>query len=124
MKSIKPGRGPSAMSAVGSLLAAAFGIFWTAMAPSFMKLFGIVFIGVAVAQFFYNYHNATSRNRLSLMDITDHEEEPDPLNERFGNHPAQTRKAAPGRYCPYCGDKVGEDFEYCDSCGRKLPPNE
>ena len=29
MKSIKPGRGPSAMGAMGSAFAVIFGIFWT-----------------------------------------------------------------------------------------------
>lgn len=31
VKSIKPGRGPSAMSAIGSVFAVVFGIFWTIM---------------------------------------------------------------------------------------------
>ena len=32
LKSIKPGRGPSAMSAFGGIIAALFGVFWTVMA--------------------------------------------------------------------------------------------
>ena len=31
LKSIKPGRGPSAMSAVSSVVAVIFGVFWTVM---------------------------------------------------------------------------------------------
>ena len=34
MKSIKPGRGPSAMGAMGSIIAVIFGIFWTIAAAS------------------------------------------------------------------------------------------
>lgn len=34
MKSIKPGRGPSAMGALGSIICVVFGIFWTIMASS------------------------------------------------------------------------------------------
>ena len=44
MKSVKPGRGPSAMGAFGSLAAVLFGIVWTAVAassgaPGFFPLF-------------------------------------------------------------------------------------
>ena len=34
MKHIKPGRGPSAMGALGSVIAVVFGIFWTVSAAS------------------------------------------------------------------------------------------
>lgn len=34
MKSIKPGRGPSAMGAAGSIIAAVFGLIWTGAAVS------------------------------------------------------------------------------------------
>ena len=49
MKSVKPGRGPSAMGAVGSVIAVIFGIFWTITAasmgaPFFFPLFGVLFI--------------------------------------------------------------------------------
>ena len=49
MKSIKPGRGPSAMGAMGSVVAIIFGIFWTIMAasmgaPLFFPIFGVIFI--------------------------------------------------------------------------------
>ena len=37
MKHIKPGRGPSAMGGIGAAAAAVFGIFWTAIAPGFMR---------------------------------------------------------------------------------------
>ena len=50
MKHIKPGRGPSAMGGIGAAAAAVFGIFWTAIAPGFMKAFGVIFIVIAIAQ--------------------------------------------------------------------------
>ena len=49
MKHIKPGRGPSAMGGIGAVAAAVFGIFWTAIAPGFMKAFGVIFIVIAIA---------------------------------------------------------------------------
>ncbi|MBE3518942.1 MAG: zinc ribbon domain-containing protein [Firmicutes bacterium] len=24
-------------------------------------------------------------------------------------------------FCPYCGQKVGSDFNFCPRCGKKLP---
>ena len=53
MKSVKPGRGPSAMGAVGSVVAVIFGIFWTIMAaslgaPIFFPIFGVLFIAIGV----------------------------------------------------------------------------
>ena len=46
MKSVKPGRGPSAMGAMGSVIAVIFGIFWTIAAasmgaPGIFPLFGV-----------------------------------------------------------------------------------
>ena len=84
MKSIKPGRGPSFMGGVMSILVGLFGVVWTVVAASagggFFALFGIIFIAVAVVQAIYNFKNATGKNRYSAFDITDSSEEPDPLN--------------------------------------------
>ena len=60
MKHIKPGRGPSAMGGIGAVAAAVFGIFWTAIAPGFMKAFGVIFIVIAIAQAVYHFKNAAS----------------------------------------------------------------
>ncbi len=129
MKSIKPGRGPSMMSGVMCIFVALFGIIWTIVAASagggIFALFGLVFIAIAIVQAVYNFKNATSKNRYSAFDITEDNEEVDPLNERFGNqfspstHPAAT--GADNAFCPYCGNPVADEYEYCNKCGRKLP---
>lgn len=123
MKSIKPGRGPSALGAAGSIGAVIFGVFWTIMAFSITRdspipmvgtifpLFGLVFIGIGIANAVFHYKNATSKNRMSLLDITDGEEEPDPLNVRFGEK---------GHFCPYCGAKVEAAFKFCPKCGKEM----
>ena len=133
MKSIKPGRGPSMMNAVGSLVGIVFGIIWTAAAaskdaPIFFPLFGLVFIGIGVAQAVYSFRNATGDNRYSAFDIVDEDEEPDPLNRRFHRDPpdSQTPPDAEGggsapRFCPYCGAPLQGDFAYCPRCGKSLP---
>ena len=90
MRSIKPGRGPSGMGALGSIIAVIFGIFWTIMAvsmgaPVFFPIFGILFVILGIVQAVYHFKNATGKNRYSAFDITEEGEEPDPLEERFGN---------------------------------------
>ena len=123
MRSIKPGRGPSMMGGVGSVIAAIFGVFWTIGAvqmgaPLFFALFGVLFVVLAAVQAWYNFHNASSSNRFSTFDIVDSHEESDPLdprrtssNEASGDSP---------RYCPYCGTPLAADYQFCPECGKKL----
>ena len=97
MYSIKPGRGPSFMGGVGSLIAAVFGIIWTVMAFAITRdspfpvvgwafpLFGIIFVIAGLVGAAYNFFNATTAKRLSALDITTPGEEPDALNEYFGH---------------------------------------
>ncbi|NMA94046.1 MAG: zinc ribbon domain-containing protein [Clostridiales bacterium] len=126
MKSIKPGRGPSMMGGIVGTVMVVFGLIWTAtasrMSPTF-ALFGILWTGLAIAMTVYNFKNATSKNRYSSFDITDSSEESDPLNERFGNPQIDVQKEnnVDSRFCPYCGTAVAEDYEFCNSCGKKLP---
>jgi hypothetical protein len=144
--SVKPGRAPSFMGGVGSILAIVFGIVWTAMAfqltrhspfggiVSIFPLFGVLFIVMGVISAIYNFRQATQKNRYSVLDIADSDVEPDPLNERFGpmldaefhvesdSHADEDgRDDRPHRFCPYCGDDIGEEFRYCPSCGKELP---
>lgn len=128
MKSVKPGRGPSAMGAFGSLAAVLFGIVWTAVAassgaPGFFPLFGILFILTGIVQAFYHFKNATGEQRFSAFDITEDGEEPDPLDRRFRGAPPPPSAREPGgyRFCPYCGAELAEDFSFCGVCGRRLP---
>ena len=126
VKSIKPGRGPSMMSGVGGIAAAIFGLLWTIGAasigaPVFMTLFGVVFIVVALISVFYNLHNATSENRMSAFEITEDGDETDPLNKAFGAVKETTQTAEGSKFCPYCGQPVQDDFEFCNNCGKKLP---
>ncbi|USG64825.1 zinc-ribbon domain-containing protein [Brevibacillus ruminantium] len=140
MKSIKPGRGPSAVGAAGSLAMVAFGIFWTIMAFAMTRdapfplvgtifpLFGIIFVGIGIFQAIYHYKNATSKERMSLFDITDSREEGDPLNRLYGKQIVdeivdETEEKESGgekAFCPYCGERVKKEYQYCSSCGKKL----
>ncbi len=93
------------MGVVGSVAAILIGIGWTVMATNFTShspfpgvglffpMFGVLFVIMAIAGLVYNLRNAASQNRNSIVDITGPDEEPDPLNLRFGS---QTRPDAGG----------------------------
>ena len=145
MKSIKPGRGPSMMGGIVCIAVAVFGLLWTIGASSvsssfggigtfhdpgfgggidaIFPLFGVVFIIIAVVSAVYNFKNATGKKRFSEYDIVDSREEPDPLNERFGDPASLTHEAVPeaDAFCPYCGAPAENDYHFCNSCGKKLP---
>ena len=124
MKSIKPGRGPSMMSGIAGIFVAIFGGIWTiaavSMGAGLFAIFGIIFIGFAITIALYNFKNATGKNRYSAFDITSDGEEPDPLNEKFGAASTE-KKDTKYSFCPYCGTPVEEEYQYCNSCGKKLP---
>jgi len=90
MYSVKPGRGPSIMGAIGGVVAAVFAVIWTVGAaskgaPGFFVLFGVVFVIMAIAGVIYNLYNATQKNRISTFDITKGSEEPDPIAQAMGH---------------------------------------
>lgn len=130
MKSIKPGRGPSMVGGIMSIVVGLFGVVWTIIAASmgggFMAIFGILFILVAIIQAIYKFKNATSENRYSEFDITDETEESDPLNDRFGRQfgpelKIDNKSQRESHFCPYCGTAVDSQFTFCNHCGKKLP---
>lgn len=132
MKSIKRGRAPSMMGGVMSLLIGLFGVAWAIVAlrigGGFMAVFGLIFVAVAVIQAIYHFRNATGKNRYSEYDITDGQEEPDPLNERFDGTPVAGGPSGPSAsapsgslFCPYCGAPVDINFAFCNRCGKRLP---
>ncbi len=146
MKSIKPGRGASGIGFVGSIFAAIFGVFWTIMAFSMTRgiggvngmgstgsiiaiifpLFGVLFVGMGIAQAVFHYRNATGKSRYSMFDITDQKEEGDPAQKwAKGGDPWDPAKENPdgARYCPWCREPLAQypnDIVYCPKCGRKL----
>lgn len=131
MKSIKPGRGPSALGVWGAVIAVVFGIFWTAMAVNMgagpiFPVFGVLFIITGIIIGIYHFKNATGKNRYSTFDITEEGEEVDPLEQRFnkGAEPRDDTRAdtaSPAGYCPYCGEPSDADYAFCRKCGKELP---
>ena len=129
MKSVKMGREPSFMGGIMGIVAALFGLFWTIFVISngggFFGLFGLLFVLIGVLNAVRNFRNAFSMNRRSEYDFVDETEEPDPWNVRFGNEGDETQeeffRSGENSFCPYCGNTVQKDFEFCNNCGRKLP---
>lgn len=134
MKSIKPGRAPSLMGGVMSLLVGLFGIVWTGRR-------------VCVGR---------RRVRALWRDLRDHRHRAGrvPLQKRCGEKPlfrirhhrrargagpafgalrragtdaqqgasAAPEGSAPGSlFCPYCGAPAALDYAFCKRCGKRLP---
>ena len=110
------------MSGIIGIGVALFGVLWTILAASsgggLFALFGIIFVIIAVVQVVYNFKNATGKNRYSSFDITDENEEPDPLNSRHGS--LSEKEVSGKKFCPYCGTKAQEGHKFCGNCGSKL----
>jgi hypothetical protein len=105
-------------------------------------LFGVCFVGLGIFQAVYHFKNATGRNRMSLLDIVDMEQEPDPLDkfarkrapqapddERADDQdePAdnQTETADDVISCdsnPHKSVMKEHARQYCPFCGKKVEP--
>lgn len=114
--------------AIGGLVAAGFGVFWTISAsnmgaPGFFVLFGVVFVLIGLGGAVYNFYNATSKNRFSTYDITVPGEEIDPLDPRNQvDRPASESAEFEEKpsFCPYCGTQLKPSFEFCPNCGKDI----
>lgn len=73
---------------------------------------------MGIVQAVYNFKNATGEHRFSEFDIVDGAEEPDPLERRFH---AKDQSLPLTVSAPYCGARLGAEFEFCGKCGRRLP---
>lgn len=90
-----------------------FLVIWTAIAPSFMKLFGLIGLGMMVYRLYVIL-------QLGKEEEQKHPKETDPWDSPAIDQPP--RQIAPDRgFCPYCGQRVEESFAYCPKCGRRLP---
>jgi hypothetical protein len=138
MKSIKPGRGPSGMNAIGAVAVVLFGLFWTGMAVMITRgapmgigfifpMFGVIFVIVGIAQAAYHLKNAKGKERFSIMDIVDKKEEGDPADRWISNEIASgddtsfdDLESGQFNYCPYCGEKLDTAYMYCPKCGKSV----
>ncbi len=131
MKSVKRGRMPSFTGGMVSIFMALFGLVWAIIVfkagGGLFGCFGLIFVAVGIFNAVTSFRNALSPNRYSEYDITEDWEETDPWNEKFGNQTSENGNSPYGTYnmgnsfCPYCGNEVKKDFEFCNNCGKRLP---
>ena len=97
-----------------------FAIVWMVAAASMgagiFAIFGVFFIGVAIAQIVAAINHATGKDSRSFR-----KESPEQENRYAKPQDSNTTQNTAQAYCPSCGAKVGSDFVYCGECGRKLP---
>jgi hypothetical protein len=87
----------------------------------------VIFVVVGIGQVIYNFKNATGKERFSIMDIVDKEEEGDPADRWISNEMASngsegdsTLDSGQFNYCPYCGYKLDSAYMYCPKCGKSV----
>ena len=109
-----------------------FVIFWITSAakmgaPGFMVFFGVAFFVILVIQIVKGFYNATSKDRISEIDITSDKEESDPFSRLvrkdsgIETHGSDSMEAVGANaFCQFCGSKVGNDFKFCPKCGKPL----
>lgn len=102
-----------AMSIGGSIYAIIFIVIWCAIAIGmgawFMLIFGLPMLGFAIF-------------RLAVMLQKSKKKPQDPWEQ--AEQSREPRTAAQGtansKFCPYCGNELGEVFAFCPKCGRRL----
>ncbi len=140
MKSIKPGRGPSKQNFIGSIFGIIFGIIWTLAASSMtamggfglfgllFPLFGVCFVAMGIYNACVAWQNAHGEDRMSLYDVVDSKEEPDPWSPDYEQQKlCQDREeifyrqeSGEAKFCPYCGKPIEQDYKFCKYCGKSL----
>ena len=79
----------------------------------------------------YHFFNATNKERMSLIDITTNKEEGDPIARAMGHERRTTsyrntdeangqKRKYPGNHCPFCGEGVEANFDFCPKCGKDI----
>jgi hypothetical protein len=88
MLEVKKGRAGSIFGGIFGLCFAGIALCMFAAsagdAPFPMALVPLFFVIIGVALSAYSFYSAFARNRPDVYDITTSQEEPDPLNQRFG----------------------------------------
>lgn len=101
------------MSIGTSIFAIVFLLIWIAVAPSFMKLFGLAFLGLMI----YRLYVFVQLNREEEKP----RKEAEPWDRPAMEQPKLDSPSGGNGFCPYCGGRVEETFAFCPQCGRRLP---
>ena len=102
------------MSIGSCIFGIVFLLIWTAVAPSFMKLFGLAGLALMVYRLYVTI-------QLTKDDKKKPQKELDPWDRpAISEIPRQEASGGADGFCPYCGRKIEQDFEFCPKCGRRL----
>lgn len=96
-----------------SIFGIVFLVIWTAIAPSFMKLFGLAGLALMIYRLYVMLQLAKEEEQKPRKEL-------DPWERPVIDQPPQSAPSGNG-FCPYCGRNVEESFEFCPKCGRRLP---
>ena len=67
-----------------------------------------------------NLHNATQRNRFSVVDVVDADGEPDPFTPDSARRSETTPSSEPAAYCRSCGGGLRAGDRFCSRCGKQV----
>ena len=99
------------MSIGASIFGIVFLLVWTAIAPSFMKLFGLAGLAMMIYRLYV---------LLQLSKEEKQQKETDPWDRPAASEkPSQEPIPSGNGFCPYCGQKVAETFAFCPKGGRR-----
>lgn len=101
---------------IGScLFGIVFLVVWTAIAPSFMKLFGLGGLAMMIYRLYVLLQLSKEEEKTPPKEL-------DPWDRpAISDTPRQEPPASGNGFCPYCGQQVEEHFAFCPKCGRRLP---
>ncbi|MBO4930587.1 MAG: zinc ribbon domain-containing protein [Clostridia bacterium] len=79
--------------------------FSVAVGEAIPLIMGLIFACFAIGSGIHSLWQAGKEDRPALYEIT------------------EDKKAQQGgaKFCPYCGNGVGDGYLYCSRCGKKLP---
>lgn len=117
------------MGSIAGFAVGLFGILWTVIAIAItadvsfpwigivLPGFGVIFTMLAWSSAVYNLINATNQQRFAEYDFVAGQDEPDPLQQKFGPS-VSAAKSSPGKFCTACGKPLEAEFRFCPQCGK------
>lgn len=100
------------MSVASHIFGIVFLLFWTAIAPSFMKLFGLGGLGLMIYRLYIYLQMSKQEKQPTKTEV-------DPWDRPQQSSFPQSIPSGGHHFCPYCGYALQEDFAFCPKCGRR-----
>lgn len=101
------------MTVGSAIFGIVFLVIWTAIAPSFMKLFGLGGLAMMVYRLYVLLQLSKEKEETPSKEL-------DPWDRPAIEQPPREASGS-NEFCSYCGQKVEDSFDFCPKCGRRLP---